>query len=90
MIRSLIALIALASAAPAMAEIGRVKLASGAAFIERGSAQLAAKPGFQLAEGDRLRTGKDGRITVTFADNTRFSAGPNSRKPSSRNWRTLR
>jgi hypothetical protein len=29
--------------------------------------------------GDWLETGKDGRISLTFIDNTRFSVGPGSR-----------
>ena len=40
---------------------------------------IEARPGLQLLAGDRLVTGKDGRISVTFIDNTRFAVGPNSR-----------
>jgi hypothetical protein len=40
---------------------------------------LPAAPGLQLNPGDRLVTGKDGRISLSFIDNTRFSVGPNSR-----------
>ena len=29
--------------------------------------------------GDWLETGKDGRISLTFVDNTRFAIGPDSR-----------
>ena len=29
--------------------------------------------------GDWLETGKDGRISLTFIDNTRFAVGPDSR-----------
>lgn len=64
--------------APAAAQIARVKQSVGTAAIERGSARLPASPGLQLAAGDRLVTGKDGRISVTFIDNTRFAIGPNS------------
>ncbi len=66
------------SVAPAAAQIARVKQSVGTAAIERGSARLPAAPGLQLAAGDRLVTGKDGRISVTFVDNTRFAVGPNS------------
>jgi hypothetical protein len=59
--------------------IGRVKLASGIAVIERGSQKLPATLGQLLFKGDTLVTGKNGRIGVTFNDNTRFAAGPNSR-----------
>ena len=35
--------------------------------------------GFELLAGDLLVTGKDGRVSLTFIDNTRFAVGPNSR-----------
>jgi hypothetical protein len=73
------AFIAFAIATPAMADIGRVKIASGQALVERGTQKIAVKPGFVLEKGDTLVTGRDGRIGVTFIDNTRFAAGPNSR-----------
>jgi hypothetical protein len=59
--------------------IGRVKLASGLAVIERGGQKIPATLGQLLYKGDTLTTGKNGRIGVTFNDNTRFAAGPNSR-----------
>ena len=31
-----------------------------------------------LNPGDRLVTGKDGRMSLSFIDNTRFAVGPNS------------
>ncbi|MFS0736707.1 FecR domain-containing protein [Sphingomonas sp. 1P06PA] len=67
------------AAVPAIAEIGRVKRAVGAAFVQRGTARLPATPGLPLKEGDLLVTGPDGRISLAFIDNSRFSAGPNSR-----------
>ena len=81
MLRKTIVVVALAflAAMPANAEIARVKSSVGAAAIERGTARLPAKPGLQLNPGDRLVTGKDGRISLSFIDNTRFSVGPNSR-----------
>jgi hypothetical protein len=66
-------------ASPAWAEIARVKSSTGTAAIERGASRLRAAPGLQLNPGDRLVTGKDGRISLSFIDNTRFSVGPNSR-----------
>jgi len=72
-------LILLLAAAPATAEIARVKQSSGAASIERNTQHLNASPGLVLEAGDRLVTGKDGRMSVTFVDNTRFAVGPNSR-----------
>lgn len=63
----------------ANAEIARVKTSTGIAMIERGAGRLPATPGLQLNPGDKLVTGKTGRISVSFIDNTRFSVGPNSR-----------
>ncbi|MCF2514907.1 FecR domain-containing protein [Sphingomonas sp. G124] len=66
------------AATPAMAEIARIKQSSGAASVQRGAQQLKASPGLQLLAGDKLVTGKDGRMSLTFVDNTRFAVGPNS------------
>jgi outer membrane protein OmpA-like peptidoglycan-associated protein len=63
----------------AAAEIGRIKAAAGAANIMRGKSTLPATPGQTLDVSDVLVTGKDGRIGVTFIDNSRFAVGPNSR-----------
>ena len=71
-------LIALLAASPAFAEIARIKQSSGAAYVQRDSGQLKAAPGLPLLPGDKLVTGKDGRMSLTFVDNTRFAVGPNS------------
>jgi hypothetical protein len=71
-------LIALLAAAPAEAEIARIKQSSGTASVERSTQRLKASPGLQLLAGDKLVTGKDGRMSLTFVDNTRFAVGPNS------------
>jgi len=68
-----------AVAQPAWAEIGRIKRSMGMTSVERGSAKLTPTPGFQLLPGDTLVTGKDGQMSLTFIDDTRFSVGPNSR-----------
>jgi hypothetical protein len=72
-------LIALLATSPAAAEIARIKQSSGSAAVERGAQRLKAAPGLQLLAGDKLVTGKDGRMSLTFVDNTRFAVGPNSR-----------
>lgn len=81
MIRGSIALASLVSlvSSPALAEIARIKSSSGTANIQRGTARLPAGTGQELQPGDWLVTGKDGRISLTFIDNTRFAVGPNSR-----------
>ena len=73
------AAITMIAASPALSEIGRVKRVFGAATVQRGKAKLPAAPGQTLEQGDVLLTGKDGRISLAFIDNSRFSAGPNSR-----------
>lgn len=65
-------------AQPAMAEIARIKRSIGNASVQRGGTTLTPKPGFLLLTGDKLVTGKDGQMSLTFADDTRFSVGPNS------------
>ena len=73
-------LIAAAVSTPAWAaDIGRIKSVFGTATVMRGSAALPATPGLPLNVKDVLTTGKDGRIGVTFIDNSRFSVGPSSR-----------
>ena len=70
---------ALVATWPAAAEIARIKQSSGIALVERHTQRLKAAPGLQLLPGDRLVTGKNGRMSLTFIDNTRFAVGPNSR-----------
>jgi hypothetical protein len=71
--------IALVSASPAWANIGRIKSASGGAFVERAGKVMGIKPGFVILPGDALVTPAKGKIGVTFVDNCRIAAGPNSR-----------
>ncbi|MEM7221847.1 MAG: FecR domain-containing protein [Pseudomonadota bacterium] len=66
-------------ATQANAEIGRVKRASGDAFIERAGARIDAAPGVTVDANDVLVTGADGKMSITFIDNSRFSIGPESR-----------
>jgi hypothetical protein len=71
--------LALLTAIPASAEIGRIKSASGSATVIRGATPVPAQIGYDLMPGDWLETGKDGRVSLTFIDDTRFSVGPDSR-----------
>jgi hypothetical protein len=70
------------AAAPAFAQepvpAGRIKIASGSAFIVRAGAETPARPGDAVYEADTLRTGADGRLGVTMKDDTRISLGPAS------------
>ena len=59
-------------------DIGRIKTVVGQASIVRGAQTLPATPGATLGVKDVLTTGKDGRIGITFIDNSRFAVGPNA------------
>jgi hypothetical protein len=74
-----VALSLVLSSSPAIAEIARVKSSSGTATVQRGANHVPATTGQKLQPGDWLVTGKNGRISLTFVDNTRFAIGPNSR-----------
>ncbi|HTN73327.1 MAG TPA: FecR domain-containing protein [Methylomirabilota bacterium] len=63
----------------AWAEIGQIKNVSGQVFLLRNNVQRPAKAGDLVEQADVLTTGSDGSIGITFIDNSRFSAGPNSR-----------
>jgi hypothetical protein len=63
---------------PQPAAAGRVKVASGEAFIVRQGANVRAQPGLPVFQADALRTGADGSLGVTLEDDTRVSIGPNS------------
>jgi len=68
--------------APAFAQdpaaAGRIKIASGEAFLIRDGVETAVEAGQTVLESDGLRTGDDGRIGLTLEDDTRVSLGPNS------------
>ena len=66
------------SAAALAADAGEIKVVRGAAHIERGSERLAAKVGMPIQEADRVVTGIDGTVGITFADNSLLSVGPSS------------
>lgn len=74
----LIPLALLSSSAPE-GEIGRIKTTLGTARVERAGTPIPASSGQVLVAGDWLETGKDGRISLTFVDDTRFAVGPDSR-----------
>ena len=64
---------------PALAdEAGRVKTVKGTAHIERSGQQVAVAVGTVVEQADRLITGADGAVGITFRDNSVLSTGPNS------------
>lgn len=67
-----------AKAQAAEAAIGWIKTVSGEAHIVRAETRTAAALGAPVHQKDRLETGADGSVGITFTDNTVLSAGPNS------------
>jgi hypothetical protein len=61
------------------APIGYVKTLSGTATVTHGGIATAAALTMPVYEHDRLETGGNGELGVTFRDNTRISLGPDSR-----------
>ena len=59
-------------------DVGEVKVVQGSAYIERGGAQLPLKVGMAVQEADKVLTGRDGTVGITFADNSLLSIGPSS------------
>ena len=72
-----LSLLAVAGAAWA-ADVGEVKVVQGSAYIERAGAQLPLKVGMAVQEADKVLTGRDGTVGITFADNSLLSIGPSS------------
>src|SRR5215468_7051283 len=61
------------------APVGYLKTLAGTASVTHGAVTSAAVLGMPVYEQDRLETGGDGELGVTFRDNTRISLGPDSR-----------
>lgn len=59
--------------------IGQIKTLTGDVHIVRGQQQQVAQAGDLLHQDDTLVTGAESSVGLTLIDNTRFSAGPNSR-----------
>ena len=59
-------------------DVGQVKVTKGAVQVERDGARIPAMVGMPIRQSDRLVTGADGTVGVTFADNSLLSVGPNS------------
>jgi hypothetical protein len=61
------------------AEIGQIKNTTGQVFLLRNNNQQPAKPGDLVEQADIVITGTNGSVGITLIDNSRLSAGPNSR-----------
>ncbi|HEX6265365.1 MAG TPA: FecR domain-containing protein [Burkholderiales bacterium] len=77
--RWILAILTAAFAAASYADdIGQIKTVRGSVHIEREGQRLDATPGMAVRQADRLVTGADGAVGVTFLDNSLLSAGPGS------------
>jgi hypothetical protein len=63
----------------AAAEIGQIKNVTGQVFLLRNNNQQPAKAGDLIEQADVLTTGANGSFGIILIDNSRLSAGPNSR-----------
>ena len=59
--------------------IGFVKNATGAVTLTRNGVTEPLRAGTPLREMDRIETGGDGSVGMTFRDDTRIALGPRSR-----------
>lgn len=74
-----IAVFSSASAPAVFGAIGQIKNVKGEVFLLRNQVQQVAKAGDLVEAADVLITGASGAFGATMIDNTRLSAGPNSR-----------
>src|SRR5204863_6582917 len=72
------ALVSLFAAAAMANDVGQVKVTKGVVPVERDGARIPDVVGMPVREADKLVTGADGTVGVTFADNSLLSVGPNS------------
>jgi hypothetical protein len=73
------ALLGIAAQPAAAAEIGQIKNTTGQVLLLRNNTEQAAKAGDVVEQGDILITGANASFGITLIDNSRLSAGPNSR-----------
>jgi len=60
------------------AGIGQIKVSNGQVTVERKGESQPGRVGMRLESSDVLKTGSDGSVGITMADNSLLSAGPNS------------
>ncbi len=58
--------------------IGRIKVLTGDVQIERSGQSISAEVGNVVYQSDRILTGKNSSVGITFMDNSMLSAGSNS------------
>src|SRR5690348_14908008 len=72
------ALLTIAVSAMAADPIGTVKTLNGSATITREGRAAPASVGMNVFQGDTVATAADGKIGMTFLDNSMMSLGPSS------------
>ncbi|MBI5048804.1 MAG: FecR domain-containing protein [Deltaproteobacteria bacterium] len=77
---ALISAYCLLSAACSFAAIGNISKGSGAIYFKAkaGKKWAAATAGAEINEGDRIKTGKDGRIELALQDGSKLTVGNNT------------
>lgn len=75
----LLALLGLVVPTAVDADIGQIKNVSGEVSLIRQNSPRPAKAGDIVQESDVLVTGANGTVGLTLIDNSRLSAGPNTR-----------
>jgi hypothetical protein len=71
-------ILSLFATAAIAADVGEVKVVKGTAHIERGAERLDVRPGMPVQQSDKVVTGADGTVGITFSDNSLLSIGPDS------------
>ncbi len=74
----LLLLVAAAASADAGLPVGKVKRCAGSVHLERAGLTQPLQVGSPVHVGDRVRTGVDGAVGITLADDTLLTAGPGS------------
>jgi hypothetical protein len=77
-VASLLLLTAVAVALAVEGAIGQIKTLTGEVSIIRQNEPRPARVGDLLEQADTVITGAESSVGITFIDNSRFSAGPNS------------
>lgn len=80
-ILSMVMLIIAIAPGPVLAEgniLGFIKLVEGEVLVMGGQGEAPAKAGNPIYLGDRVKTAANGRLGLTFKDNTIISLGPDT------------
>jgi len=68
------------------AKVSGIQSFQGEVMIDRGAESFAAEDGFLVLEGDVMRTGGNGWVTMAFEDDSLVTLGPSTTVSLSRLW----